>query len=171
MRILIYTTHRTGSTSLANFLMFNYGYDYQRYLYFKNNFTILPKDIIIKLTPYESLYNDVKYIFDKRIVLIREDLKSQAESRVFSEKFGKKFSSYSIPNNFLNDFKSEIIDMQSTINSENEKLKKIEDCLLLTYEELYQSNSGLSKLEEYLDVKFKFKIEYKRYRNMQQNLV
>jgi hypothetical protein len=151
--------------------MFNYGYDYQRYLYFKNNFTVLSKDIIIKLTPYESLYDDVKYIFDKRIVLIREDLKSQAESRVFSEKFGKKFSSYSIPNNFLNEFKSEIIDMYSIIELENEKLKQIEDCLILTYEELYQSDIGVFKLENYFNTKFKYGLEYKRYRNMNQSLI
>ena len=171
MKILIYTTHRTGSTSLANFLMFNYSYDYQRYEYFKKMKDTLPNDIIIKLTPNEEDYNNVKHLFDNRIILIREDIKSQAESRVFSEKFGKKFSSYSIPNNFINDFESEMVNMYSIIESENEKLKQIKDCLILTYEELYKSDIGISKLEEYLNVKFKFTIEYKPYRNMQQNLV
>ena len=66
MRILIYTTHRTGSTSLANFLMFNYLYDYQRYTYFKKMQNDLPTDIIIKLTPNEIDYNIVKNLFDKR---------------------------------------------------------------------------------------------------------
>lgn len=171
MRILIYTTHRTGSTSLANFLMFNFEYDYQRYSYFKNNLNNLPKNIIIKLTPLESFYNDISNLFDKRIVLIREDIRQQSESRIFSEVYGKKFSSYSISETFLKEYDSDIESMCEIIQSENDELKKIKNCLVLTYEELYQSNTGIQKLEKYFDTKFKFELEYKRYRNMNQNLV
>jgi len=171
MKILIYTTHRTGSTSLANFLMFNLNYEYQRYEYFKNNFNEKSKNIIIKLTPHEITYDGVDYMFDKKIVLIREDIQSQSESRVFSEKFEKKFSQYNIPNNFLKEFNSDILRMNSQIEMENEQLKKLKGCLLLTYEELYLSDVGLIKLEKYLDCKFKFPLEYKRYRNMKQSII
>ena len=171
MKILIYTTHRTGSTSLANFLMFNYSYDYQRHNYFKSVRNNMPNDIIIKLTPNEENYNEISNCFDKRIVLIREDIKSQAESRVFSEIFGKKFSSYNISESFLNEYSNEILKMESLIKSENNKLSLYSNCLQLTYDELYKSNIGIFKLESYLDTKFKYKLEYKRYRNMNQKLI
>ncbi len=171
MRILIYTTHRTGSTSLANYLMFNFAYDYQRHEYFKKNKESLPNDIIIKLTPNEESYDDVKNLFDKRIILIREDVKSQSESRVYSEIFGKKFSSYTIQNNFFKEYASEISNMYKLIELENNMLIKYSDALQLTYDELYKSNVGIFKLEEYFGRKFKYGLEYKRYRNMNQTLI
>lgn len=171
MKILIYTTHRTGSTSLANFLMFNYSYDYQRHSYFTKMKSNLPNDIIIKLTPNEEKYNDIKSLFDKRIVLIREDINAQSESRVYSEVFGKKFSSYSISNDFLYEYKSEIKKMSEVIVNENKMLSKLSDCLVITYDQLYKSNEGVTIIESYLDTKFQFGLEYKQYRNMNQNLV
>lgn len=175
MKILIYTTHRTGSTSLANFLMFNFNYDYHREGYFKNQF--FKKDIensngiIIKLTPMEANYESVKDIFDKRIILIREDIQSQAESRIFAEKNGKFFSSYKIPESFLVENQSLIEWQKDVIIKENVLLKNCNDCLIITYEELYKSADGITKLEKYLDTKFKYGLEYKRYRNMNQSLI
>lgn len=171
MKILIYTTHRTGSTSLANFLMFNFNCDYQRFNYFKDNFNNLPNDIIIKLTPLEVDYHNVSNIFDKKIILIREDIRQQSESRVFSEIYGKKFSAYSIPQSFLKEYSSDIDEMCKLIESENNQLRKLQDCLIITYEQLYNSNEGISMMESYFDTKFKFSLENKRYRNMNQNLV
>lgn len=171
MRILIYTTHRTGSTSLANFLMFNFNYDYQRFNYFKDNFNKLPNDIIIKLTPLEMNYNSVCNMFDKKIILIREDIKAQSESRVYSDIFGKTFSSYTIENNFFKEYAYEISEMYKLIESENRMLSNYKDALQLTYDELYKSNVGISKLEQYFDTKFKYELKYKRYRNMNQSLI
>ena len=100
MKILIYTTHRTGSTSLAQLLMSHYNCDYQREGFYKNKnfFKIInsTENIVIKLTPMEAEYDSVKDIFDKRIILIREDIQSQAESRIFAEKTSRFFSSYKI---------------------------------------------------------------------------
>jgi hypothetical protein len=171
MKILIYTTHRTGSTSLANFLMFNYSYDYQRYNYFNNVRNDMPDDIIIKLTPNEESYNEIAKYFDKRIILIREDIKSQAESRVFSNVFGKRFASYNITNSFLNEYANEILEMESIIKLENDMLSSYSNCLCVTYDELYKSNIGIIKLEQYFNAKFKYRLEYKRYRNMNQCLI
>jgi hypothetical protein len=171
MKILIYTTHRTGSTSLANFLMFNYGYDYKRHSYFKRKFNTDISDIIIKLTPYEEPYEDVKDLFDKRIILTRLDVKSQAESRVFADVFGRKFSSYSINDSFLNEYSTKINEMEELIKLENKNLSNYTNCLHITYEELYQTKIGIIKLEEYFDIKFKYNLEYKRYRNMNRTLI
>lgn len=171
MKILIYTTHRTGSTSLANFLMFNFECDYHRFNYFKNNMNKLPNNIIIKLTPIEIEYDYIESLFDKKIILIREDIQSQSESRVYSEIYGKKFSSYVIPNTFTIDYELEIESMKKTITFENEKLKSMPNCLVVTYEQLFRSDIGIKMLEVYLDTKFKFKLEYNPYRNMVKNLV
>ena len=175
MKILIYTTHRTGSTSLANFLMFNFHYDYQREKYFRNEFFKKEiegeNNIIIKLTPDEESYDKIKNLFDKRIILIREDIQSQAESRIYAEKENKFFSAYNIPKSFLIDNDELIKSQMEVIIKENELLKKCGDCLHITYEELYKSNLGILKLEEYFDTKFKYGLEYKRYRNMNQNLI
>ena len=150
--------------------MFNFGFDYQRYSYFKTNVNNLPSDIIIKLTPSEIEYDYVKSTFDKRIVLIRENIQAQSESRVFSEIYGKKFSKYTIPDSFLLEYKDRINEMNSIILKENTELKLLKDCLHITYEELYQGG-GINLLESYFDTKFKYILENKRYRNMNQNLV
>ncbi len=171
MKILIYTTYRTGSTSLANFLMFNFNCDYQRFNYFKTNKNNLPNDIVIKLTPSEIDYNSVVNLFDKKIILIREDVRQQSESRVYSEIYGKKFSAYSISESFLKEKSDDIERMCEIIKSENDMLRKLENCLILTYEQLYNSNTGISMLEDYFGIKFRFGLENKRYRNMNQNLV
>jgi hypothetical protein len=151
--------------------MFNYSYDYQRCDYFKSVRNNIPDNIIIKLTPNEENYNEITKYFDKRIILTREDIKSQAESRVFSNVFGKKFSSYNIPNSFLNEYTNQILEMESIIKLENDTLSLYSDCIHITYDELYKSNIGIIKLEQYFNTKFKYKLEYKRYRNMNQSLI
>jgi hypothetical protein len=62
--------------------------------------------------------------------------------------------------------------MVVSIESQNEYFKKCEDCLYLTYEELYYSNTGLEKLEKYLNTKFKFILDNsKKYRNMNKTII
>jgi hypothetical protein len=151
--------------------MFNYSCDYQRHNYFNSVRNNIPNDIIIKLTPNEEIYNEISNYFDKRIVLIREDVKSQSESRVFSDVFGKKFSSYNISDSFLSEYANQILKMQSIIKLENNELSSYSNCLHITYEELYKSDIGIVKLEKYFDTKFKYGLEYKRYRNMNKSLL
>lgn len=171
MKILIYTTHRTGSTSLANFLMFNLNCDYQRFNYFKDNFNKLPSDIVIKLTPNEISYESISNMFDKKIVLTRNDVRLQSESRVYATKVKKMFSSYKISEDFLKKYEKDIDDEIDIIDNENNILRNCKDCLHITYEELYKSNDGVIKLEKYLDVNFKYEIQYKPYRNMVKSLI
>jgi hypothetical protein len=168
MRILIYTTHRTGSTALAEFLMSHYDCDYHRGSLIQPP----PDNIIIKVTPTEFKYEIVRYYFDKVIILLREDTKQQAESRIYADLVEKKFEPYVIDQQFLNDHENEIAEMSELIIQENEYLKKCEDSLVLTYEETYYSDNGLLKLEEYLGTKFKFRINNgKKYRDGKKTLV
>ena len=175
MKILIYTTHRTGSTSLAQLLMSHYNCDYQREGFYKNkNFLKIinnTENIIIKLTPSEVDYNSIKDIFDKRIILTRTDIRAQAESRLYAEHIKKYFIPYEIDDLFLNDHASELNNMEEIIKKENVVLSKYENCLHITYEDLYY-NAGLKKIEKYLNTHMILKLDNsKKYRNGKRNIL
>ena len=168
MKILIYTTHRTGSTSLAELLMSQYGCNYHRgSLLFPP-----PENIIIKITPTEFKYEEVKDYFDKIIVLVRENINEQAESWLYADKVKKHFEPYTIDDNFLEENKYEIDLKIQTIKNENEKLKACNNALHITYEELYFSTKGIIEIENYLGTKFSFKMDgKKKYRNSKKTLL
>lgn len=168
MKILIYTTHRTGSTSLAELLMSHYVCDYHRgSLLFPP-----PENIIIKITPSEFRYEVIQGYFDKIIVLIRENTHEQAESRVYADLVEKKFTPYTIEKQFLIDNKSKIDEMEQLIIRENNYLKECDDCLILTYDELYNSPNGMIRMEDYLETKFSFRINNsKKYRDNRKTLI
>lgn len=171
MKILIYTTHRTGSTSLANFLVYHYpDSDYIRNIDINEIKNI--DNRIIKFTPDEVSYELIYKLFDKRIILIRENKKEQSESRLYADLVEKKFSDYTIPKEFLELHSQELKDLQIKIEEENNYLKNCKDCLLITYEELFFSYEGVKKLEEYLEIDFKFMLDNrKRYRNGTKTLI
>ena len=175
MKILIYTTHRTGSTSLAQLLMNHYNCDYQREGFYKNkNFSKIInniENIIIKLTPSEIDYNLIRNIFDKCIVLTRNDVRAQAESRLYAENVKKYFTPYTIDDLFLKNHLNELANMEQIIKNENKILNKSENCLHITYEELYY-NDGLKKIEEYLNTSIILKLDNsKKYRNGKKNII
>ena len=175
MKILIYTTHRTGSTSLAQLLMSHYNCDYQREGFYKNkNFlkTINNiENIIIKLTPAEVDYNSVRNVFDKCIVLTRNNIRAQSESRLYAEHIKKYFIPYTIDDSFLKEHTYELNNMEEIIKNENKILNKAEDCLHITYEDLYY-NDGLKKIEEYLNTSIILKLDNsKKYRNGKKNII
>ena len=176
MKILIYTTHRTGSTSLANYLMIHYDCNYYRDSYFKNG-TLEEtlnrnKNIIIKFTPLEVDYNSIRHLFDKCIILYRDNIKEQAESWLFADKVKKYFEPYVIDDNFLKENKDELDVKIQTIKNENQKLKTCNNALHITYEELYFSTKGIEEIENYLGTKFTFKMDSKKkYRNTKKTLL
>jgi len=177
MKILIYTSHRTGSTTLANFLSLHYNCEYIRRFNF-NNFEHFVQNVnktksgIYKVCPEEDNYDDIKSLFQKRIVLVRENVLEQAESWTFAKILKNKLTPYSVSDSFFNEHKTELNQMIVSIESQNEYFKKCEDCLYLTYEELYYSNIGLEKLEKYLNTKFKFILDNsKKYRNMNKTII
>jgi hypothetical protein len=175
MKLLIYTTHRTGSTSLAQLLMTHYNCDYQREGFYKNKNFIKTlnhiDNIIIKLTPSEVNYDLVRSNFDKCIVLIRDNIKEQAESRLYAEHIKKHFTPYTIDDSFLKDNVYELNRMEQIIKTENEILSKCENCLHITYEDLYY-NDGLKKIEEYLNTSIILKLDNsKKYRNGKKNIM
>jgi hypothetical protein len=131
-----------------------------------------PENIIIKITPAEFRYEVIKDYFDKIIVLIRENIKEQAESRVYADLVEKKFVPYTIDSKFLIDNKQKIEEMEQLIIRENNYLKQCHDCLFLTYDELYNTPEGMSKMGEYLGTRFAFRIDNgKKYRDNRKTLI
>lgn len=131
-----------------------------------------PNKIIIKITPHELKYDAIQSYFDKKIVLTRDNIKDQAESRVYADLIEKKFEPYTIEKTFLTENQAKINEMEQIILEENRYLMGCDDCLFLTYDELYYSPVGLDKLEGYLNTKFTFKIDSnKKYRNGSKTLI
>ena len=129
------------------------------------------ENIIIKLTPSEVNYDLVRSNFDKCIVLIRDNIKEQAESRLYAEHIKKHFTPYTIDDSFLKDNVYELNRMEQIIKTENEILSKCENCLHITYEDLYY-NDGLKRIEEYLNTSIILKLDNsKKYRNGKKNIM
>jgi hypothetical protein len=148
--------------------MIHYECDYQR----GGLVNPAPESIIIKLTPSEFNYEDAKSYFHKRIILIRENVRDQAESRVYADLVEKKFEPYTIDNQFIKDNEEKISEMMELIQKENEFLKGLNDCLHITYDEIYNSPDGLKKIENYLGTNFNFILNNsKKYRNSKKTLI
>lgn len=173
MKILLYTTYRTGSSNFGEWLQqeLNIKY-YHEPLNKKSNYSVEHfKDFnlmeldsgIVKISPADDFnYNDSFNFFDKNIVLHRNNTLEQAESMVWaSDKrrfhFGEYMSSnyYTIPDDFLIINKEKIEELKNYLDLQNEYLKSLKKCLHITYEEFYYSNIGIKKLEEYLNFKAK----------------
>ena len=178
MKILIYTNHRTGSTTLANFLALHFDCEYSRRFHFNSSEHFIEnvnktKNGIYKVCPEEDSYENIKSLFEKRIVLVRENILEQAESWTLAKVTNHShLTPYNVPAGFFDKHQIELNEMIELIKKENEYFKKCEDCLYLTYEELYYSNIGLEKLENYLNIKFKFLLDNsKKFRNMNKSII
>jgi hypothetical protein len=156
--------------------MIHYNCDYYRLPDYKDeqlvNTLNKTKNIIVKFTPIEIEYQSIRHLFDKCIILYRDNIKEQAESWLYADKVKKLFEPYTIEDNFLKDNKKEIDLKIQTIKKENEKLKSCTDSLHITYEDLYYSSKGINEIENYLETKFSFKIDNKKkYRNSKKTLI
>jgi len=179
MKILLYTGYRTGSRSLGDWLSYELNIPYYHEPFNVTNPKTLEKyanfnldtmgDGIVKISPMDNFdFNDIKNKFDKVIVLYRENIKEQAESFIWAkyatiyhhtfvdDKF--VYAHYTIDDKFLKDKSSEIKLEMRRLYDENEYVTSLNVGVLLSYEELYFSEIGLKKIEDYLDVKFKTKV-------------
>lgn len=177
MKLLIYTSHRTGSTSLATFLGLHYNCEYIRRFHFDTNksFSSYVNSCdsgIFKVCPEEQSYDEVNHLFDKTIVLVRDNIVQQAESRTFAKLNKKYFSHYTIPEGFFDNHRDELNAFIELIETENKHFKSLSNCLYLSYEELYYSKDGIDKMEKYLNTKFKFTLDNsKKYRDSIKTLI
>jgi len=191
MKILIYTGYRTGSNSFGELLSIELGLPYhhepfnktiivpsmvinkilfaEKILLYKNFSIEDAGDCIIKITQDNNFdYESLKKLFDKKIVLYRENTKEQAESilwanekQIWHNQSDNKFISahYIIPTEWLDINAEEIKFWDVKLQEENEILKSLTDCLHITYEELYYSDEGIKKIEDYIGFKSKLKFD------------
>jgi hypothetical protein len=177
MKILNHTGHRTGSKSFGEWLSFELNLPYYHEPFdvksdIKNFSIEETRNGIIKISPTDGFsYENLKELFDKRIILYRENTKEQAESALWAyEKQlwhhdwykateNSKFTNahYIIPQEWLDKNAESIKILETRLEKENEELKLLKDCLHITYEELYYSNEGIKKTEDYIGFKSKSK--------------
>lgn len=170
MRILIYTGYRTGSTSLGEWLSTELNLTYHHEPFNKlnaasqknyKNFSIeKSNDCIIKISPIDGFnFELLKSLFDKVIILYRENTIEQAESMIWANQ--KKiyhheysyniltYAHYTITSAWQKSHSDEINYRKAELEKENILLKNL-DGFILTYEELYYSNEGIEKIENYI---------------------
>jgi len=175
MKILSYTGFRTGSRSFGEWLSFELTLPYYHEPFHPKfnikNFSIEDTgDCIIKIPPSDGFdYQNLKKLFDKTIILYRENTKEQAESTLWAEEKkiwhhdwctniqNSSFRSahYTIPQDWLDKNEKTIKYYAEAVQRENEELKLLKDCLHITYEELYYSEKGIKKIEDYIGFKSK----------------
>ena len=168
MKILLYTGYRTGSKTLGLWLEeeLNIKYYHEPLNISVNSYPGIDiyklESGIIKISPIDNfVYDDNINFFDKIIVLYRIDTLAQAESMVWALdkkvwQFGDNFSSnyYNI-SEYLNFNKQKIINWKNHMDSENEYLKTLKNCIHITYENLFYSKIDIKKIENYLHFKSK----------------
>jgi hypothetical protein len=184
MRILSYTGYRTGSRSFGEWLGVQLNLVYYHEPFNKNitiphmienknklfkNFSIEnSNECIIKISPIDGFdYENLKKLFDKKVVLYRENTKEQAESMLWANErqlwhntvINNTFTNahYKIPNEWLELNSKKIEDCEISLMEENKILKSLTDCLHISYEELYYSDTGIKKIEDYIGFKSKSK--------------
>ena len=150
MKILLYTGYRTGSNSFGEWASIQLDLPYYHEPFNKNitipsmianklalykNFLIEEAgDCIIKVSPSDGFdYEELQNLFDKRIVLYRENTKEQAESIMWANEkqlwhhtyLDDKFISahYTIPMEWLSKNAEEIEFNTASLTKENEVLK------------------------------------------------
>ena len=182
MKFLSYTGYRTGSRSFGEWLSIELDLPYYHEPFNPKfdieNFSIEDAgDCIIKIPPADGFdYENLKKLFDKTIILYRENTREQAESAIWA--YEKKLwhhdwnavidtstskpssftnAHYTIPQEWLDKNAESIKCMEADLQKENELLKSLTDCLHITYEELYYSDNGIKKIEDYIGFKSKTK--------------
>lgn len=177
MKILNYTGYRTGSNSFGEWLSIEldlpyYHEPFKTNFYIKNFSIEAMGDCIIKIPPADGFdYKNLKKLFDKKIILYRENTREQAESimwanekKLWHNRLAPKTNNsgfisahYTISQEWLDTNAGAIECYIDNLERENEELKLLTDCLHITYEELYYSDMGIKKVEDYIGFKCKSK--------------
>jgi hypothetical protein len=168
MKILILSQGRVGSHSLGEwmskellipFIPEDLDFDYK-----------INERFIRKIYYSKSLNLDFNF-FDKVIILYRNDTFNQAISNVYSIKTKKYRHTDDILNGYYNITKEfciknylYIADLIETLNNNNKILKKIDNGLVISYEEIYIDKTGQKKIEEYIGFKSKTELADEKFK-------
>ena len=156
MNIFIISYGRTGGTTFGKWLSLELG---RRYIQepFNQNHKELYKNIdysqnkfVIKLEPEQI---DLIKTDKKTIGLIRENTMDCAISHLAATYSNSWHSPYMVSNDWIESNKFELLKMESRIEEQNNKIKKMNYDILLTYENLYDTKSDFYKICDFFNIK------------------
>jgi len=179
MKILIYTNYRTGSKSLGEWLSNELNCDYYHEpLNQSNEYAIINSGLfdlkriqncIVKVSPGDGF--DLSYlnnVFDKIIILYRENTLEQSESmcwsivnKIYHHHYSGnsfKYAYYDLSDEWKSENMDKILELKNNFDKEKEFFKSLEYGLQLSYEELYYSDLGIKLIEDYIGFVSKAKI-------------
>jgi hypothetical protein len=168
MKILIYSTGRSGSGNLCTFLSNELGYTkidepFNKKLWRNSKYNLkdLEQDNIVckcLIDEWEYEGSGIKNVdelislFDKIIILTREDVTLQAES-LFVAFNNKRWSTkYNVSESFILKNKNKIDEYKNLLLNQNLKLNKLTG-LKVTYEGIYFRKDDIDKIKEYIELK------------------
>ena len=175
MKILIYSEGRVGSHSLGQWLSDELSipfYDESIEINFKVNEDFVKKIYYFK----ENEIVDFNF-FNKVIVLYREDTLNQSISNVNVLETKKYHHTndenldayYSLTKEFYEKNFLKIIDLEVEHKNSNKILKKLDKCLLISYEEIFINNTGQQKIEDYVGFNSKTTLSNPKLKLRQEN--
>jgi LPS sulfotransferase NodH len=163
MKILVYSTHRTGSNNfikwLSNELNYKSFFELEQIPHnVTDNFIVKRIPPLIQEEIEVGFEFERDYIkFDKVIVLYREDTLKQSESNVYAINKGKwRHAStldgfYSLDEKFFNKHRRSIEIGKERFDNLKEYFKNINvKCLKLIYEEIFFDLEKIKQIEEYI---------------------
>ena len=162
MRIAIISHHRSGSTTISEWLSLELGYEW-----INEPFNVLNDDW--KIRHQNSLIMDkvlVKFIhnhfinenqideiidtFDKVITLTRNNVRDCAISAVHANEVKNCHDKYRLSEGWLDKNEDEINDEIDKISYNNGVIKNIKPALHITYEGIFDTKEDIVKLKDYL---------------------
>ena len=168
MKILIYSTGRSGSGNLCKLLSENLNYKkidepFNKKLWRNNEYqlnNLYENNIVCKCLIDDWDYdgsgiknvNQLFSLFDKVIILTRENTQEQAESLVLALNKKRWNHKYFIDESFLFKNKKNINNFINSIKKQNLKLNGLNG-LKVTYEGIYFKKTDIQKIEKYIEFK------------------
>ena len=137
-----------------NFWMYNY-HNKKNYRSVKS-FDIFTRDDLVVKLPYNFCLEPIETFinkFDKKIVLSRRNLRDSAESMIMAKQNNIWQKKYQMSEQWIKDNNDLIKKEMLYFKSINNAIKSI-PILHVTYENLFQKNTDIKKLEKYLKISY-----------------
>lgn len=154
MRILIIAVARSGGHQLNEWLALELGYK-MIHEPIKTNQSIDGNNIVVKYITTD-IKDKTKFDFknwDKIIGLIRNDTIECAQSFVYAEQTNKWHVGYEITNEWIEDNKESIIEVESLIKNEINIIKELNAIQLqVTYEGIYHTKEDIQRIKDYIGI-------------------
>jgi hypothetical protein len=167
MRIAIIAHHRTGSTTISDWLSTELGYEWLNEPFNSTKApynleeidqnSLLKENILVKyiyhhFTDKTNQIEEIINTYDKVITLTRENVEECAISAHYAKITGECHVNYSLNNNWLNRNKNQIKEIIESVIYDNDKIKNIKSTLHVTYEGIFYTKEDIKKLKDCLKI-------------------